>query len=154
MAIPNVLVHTGNRIRVLFDDQEIGLIQSVRATEDYAPEPASGLGQIEVQEYIPTMARYNLAITGMALRKLNMIQLGIFAIDAAFTLQGLVFDIAVYDKSTGAASKLLRKYEAASFASGDLEFTKHAIVAQNANFVALRVAGDMVGNDVTAVSGI
>jgi hypothetical protein len=150
VAQPNILVHTGNKIRILFDDVEVGLVQALRATEDYAPEPASGIGEIEVQEYIPTMARYNLAVTGMALRKQNMIQLGIYAVDSQFTLQGLVFDIAVYDRTVGADANLLRRYNGCSFASGDLEFTKHAIVAQNANFVALRVAGDMIGADISA----
>lgn len=61
MATTNVKTRSGNRVTVRFDGREIGLVQSVRMSDDYAPEPASGIGDIHVIEYVPTMARHSLS---------------------------------------------------------------------------------------------
>jgi len=62
MASTNQNVRTGNRFIVKFDGKTIGLCQSVDMRDDYAPEPASGIGNIHAQEYVPTMARHNLSV--------------------------------------------------------------------------------------------
>lgn len=134
----NVKTQTGNRIVVVFDGKQIGLVQSVRANDDYSPEPASGIGDIHVQEYVPTMARHSLSVSAMLLKKGAMMQAGIVMENGDAVLQGLVFDFEVYDKDSGT---LLRKYVGCSYASGDLEFSKHAIVMQSAQFNALDVVG-------------
>lgn len=138
MARTNLLVHSGNRIVVRLDGKTVGLIQSLRASDDFAPEPASGIGNIEVQEYVPTMARHNLNISMMTLNDKTMFGEGLQDENGAATLLGRVFDIEVFDKSTG---KLLRKYVDCKYASGDVEVTKHAIVVTNAVFVALTASG-------------
>ena len=38
-------------------------------------------------------------------------------------------------------SELLRKYEGCSYASGDVDVTKNAIIMSSAQFMALRVSG-------------
>lgn len=138
MATQNLKTRSGNRIVPLFDGKPIGLIQSVRMNDDYSPEPASGVGDIHAQEYVPTMARHSLSVSAMVLNKGAMLDAGIVMENGDAVLQGLVFDIAIYDKDTG---KELRKYSGCSYASGDLEVTKHAIVMQSAQFNALDVSG-------------
>lgn len=132
-------VRSGNQIAVLFDGKQIGLIQSISMNDDYAPDPASGIGDIHVQEYVPTMARHTLSVSAMLLNKSQLQAAGIVPENGDAVLQGLVFDIEQYDKLTGA---LLRKYTGVSYASGSIETTKHAIVTSNAQFNALDVNGD------------
>jgi len=138
MAQINQNTYTGNRIIVKFDGEQVGLIQSVRMNDDYAPEPASGIGDIHVQEYVPTLARHNLNVSNMILKKANLRAKGLVPENADAMLQGLVFDIEVYDKDN---ATLMRKYMGCSYASGDLDVQKHAIVVSNAVFNALDVAG-------------
>lgn len=137
MAKINQKTQTGNRIIVKLDGEQVGLIQSVRMNDDYAPEPASGIGDIHVQEYVPTMARHSLNVSNMVLKTDNLRTKGLTPENADAMLQGLVFDIEVYDKDT---SKLVRKYIGCSYASGDLEVSKHTIVMSNAMFNALDVS--------------
>ncbi|EAM1616322.1 hypothetical protein EU642_22055 [Salmonella enterica] len=132
-------VRSGNQIKVLFDGKQIGLIQSLSCNDDYAPEPASGIGDIHVQEYVPTMARHSLSVSAMLLNKSQLQAAGIVPENGDAVLQGLVFDIEQYDNLTGV---LLRKYMGVSYASGSIETTKHAIVTTSAQFNALDVTGD------------
>lgn len=138
MSSINLKTRSGNRIVVVFDGKQIGLCQSVRASDDYGPEPASGIGDIHVQEYVPTMARHNLSVSTMVLNRGNMRDAGIAAANGDDMLQGKVFDIEVYSKDDGT---LLRKYMGCSYASGDLEVSKHAIVMASGTFNALDVSG-------------
>jgi len=140
MAQTNLKTRSGNRIVVVFDGKQIGLVQSVRASDDYAPEPASGIGDIHVQEYVPTMARHSLSVSTMVLNQGSMLAAGIAMENGDAVLQGLVFDIEVYSKDDGT---LLRKYVGCSYASGDLEFSKHAIVMSSGTFNALDVVGTL-----------
>lgn len=134
----NLKTRSGNRIVVVLDGKQIGLLQSVRANDDYGPEPASGIGDIHVQEYVPTMARHSLSVSAMLLNKGAMLEAGIAMENGDAVLQGLVFDFEVYSKDDG---QLLRKYTGCSYASGDLEVSKHAIVMQSGTFNALDVSG-------------
>lgn len=132
-------VRSGNQIKVLFDGKQIGLIQSLSCNDDYAPEPASGIGDIHVQEYVPSMARHSLSVSAMLLNKSQLQAAGIVPENGDAVLEGLVFDIEQYDNLTGV---LLRKYTGVSYASGSIETTKHAIVTTSAQFNALDVMGD------------
>jgi len=138
MAQVNLKTRSGNRIRVTLDGIEVGLIQSVRLNDDYSPEPASGIGDIHVAEYVPTMARHALSVSYMVLNRNSMREQGISAVNGDDVLRGLVFDIETQDKDTG---EILRKYVGCSYASGDMEVSKHAIVMANAQFNALDVVG-------------
>lgn len=134
----NHKVRSGNRTVVVFDGKQIGMVRSVRANDDYGLEPASGIGDIHVQEYVPTMARHSLSVQAMVLIKGAMLEAGIVPENGDGALQGLVFDLEVYDKDTGA---LLRKYVGCSYASGDLDVSAHQIVMQSGTFNALDVVG-------------
>jgi hypothetical protein len=138
MAQQNLKTRSGNRIVITFDGKQIGLLQSVRMNDDYAPDAASGIGDIHVQEYVPTMARHTLNVSAMMLNRGALLEAGIAAENGDAMLQGLVFDIEVYDKDTG---QQLRKYVGCSYASGDIEISKHAILIQSGVFNALDVVG-------------
>lgn len=131
-------VRSGNQIKVFFDGKQVGLVQSVNANDDYSPEPASGIGDIHVAEYVPTMARHTLSVSKMLLNKADLSAAGIVPENGDAVLQGYVFDIEQYDNLTG---DLIRKYVGCSYASGSVEVTKHAIVTANAQFNALDVSG-------------
>lgn len=134
----NVKVQSGNRVAVIFDGKEIGLVQSVSMNDSYGLEAASGIGDIHVQEHVPTLATHSLSVSTLLLKKGAMMQAGIVPENGEFALQGLVFDFEVYDKGDGT---LLRKYIGVSYDSGGIEVTKHAIVVQNGQFKALDVTG-------------
>lgn len=134
----NVRVRSGNRIVVSFGGIDIGLVQSVRMNDDYGPEPASGIGSIHPVEYVPTMARHTLSVSKMTLINDWMAEAGISAENGDDVLQGRVFDITAYGKDEGT---ILRKYMGCSYASGDIDVSKHAIVMTSAQFNALDVAG-------------
>lgn len=134
----NIKVRSGNRVLVVFDGVKLGMVRSVRASDDYSPEPASGIGDIHVQEYVPTMARHTLSVSQMVLIKGAMLEAGIAAENGDAVLQGLVFDLELYDKDTGV---LLRKYVGVSYASGDIEINAHQIIVASGTFNALDVVG-------------
>ncbi len=134
----NLQTRSGNRIVVVLDGKKVGLIQNVRPNDDYAPDSASGIGDIHVQEWVPTMARHTIQVSTMVLNKGSLMQAGIVMENGDAVLQGLVFDFEVYSKDDGS---MLRKYIGCSYASGDMDFSKHAIVMQSAQFNALDVTG-------------
>lgn len=138
MATTNLKTRTGNRIVVVLDGKQVGLVQSVRMSDDYSPEPASGIGDIHVAEYVPTMARHSLSVSAMVLNRNSLRAQGIIGENGDDVLRGRVFDIEQYDKDTG---ELLRKYVGCSYASGDIDVSKHAIVMSSATFLALDVTG-------------
>jgi hypothetical protein len=139
MATQNLKTRSGNRTNVYFDGIKVGLIQNVRMSDDYAPDPASGIGDIHVQEYVPTMARHGLNVTAMVLKRGALSQAGaVIPENGDAVLQGLVFDFVVVDRST---NDVVKKYRGCSYASGDMEVTKHAIVMQSATFNALDTSG-------------
>ena len=106
--------------------------------QHYSPEPASGIGDIHVQEYVPTMARHTLSVSAMMLNRGALLEAGIAAENGDAMLQGLVFDFEVYSKDDGT---LLRKYVGCSYASGSIDIQKHQIAVQSAQFNALDVVG-------------
>lgn len=138
MASTNLKARTGNRVIVKFDGKQIGLVQNVRMSDDYGPEPASGIGDIHVAEYVPTMARHSVSVSSMILFVGAMREAGITTVDGDEALEGKVFDIVVESKDDGTE---LRKYTGCSYASGDVEVSKHAILVSNAQFNALNVTG-------------
>lgn len=134
----NSKVNTGNRISVVLDGKTIGLVQSVEMNDSYGLEPASGIGDIHVQEHVPTIATHSLSISTLLLRKRQLEKAGIIPENGEAVLKGLVFDLEVYSKDDGS---LLRKYIGVSYDSGSMSVQKHAIVVQNGQFKALDVVG-------------
>jgi hypothetical protein len=140
MPRSNVQVQTGNRILVKFDNQTIGMCQSVRASNDYGMQETSAIGDIHVVEYVPSIARHTLTAAFVVLKRALLEQAGIFTLpeNGDSVMLGRVFDVAIIDKDTGRA---LRTYKDCSFASDDIEVTKHAVVAKNTTILARDVVG-------------
>ena len=140
MASEHRIVNSGNRIEVQLDGKMVGLIQSYRANDDYGHEPASGIGDIHVQEYVPSLARHQITVSTMVLFSKNLRDSGVAMENGDEVLKGLVFDIVVYGRDPKNAG-MLRKYTQCSYTGGDVEVTKHAIVVSSAQFVALDASG-------------
>jgi len=143
MATEHRIVNSGNRIEIQFDGKVVGLVQSLRMNDSYDPQPASGIGDIHVQEYVPSMARHELSAESMVLFTKNLRDSGIAMENGDAVLQGLVFDIVVYGRDPK-NSGVLRKYTKVSFTSGDVTIQKHAILVANAQFLALDVTGTRI----------
>lgn len=137
MATTNTKVLSGNTIKVVFNNTSIGLIQSVRASDNYGLQPASGIGDIHVQEYVPSEAMHTLSVQSMVLSQGNMRAAGIATINGEEALKGVVVDIIVF----GPNNQELRKYTSCSYDSGDLEISAHKIVSSSCQFKALDVSG-------------
>ena len=138
MATRNVQVQSGNRIVVELDGKPVGLIQSLRASEDYGLEPAYGIGDIDPVENVPTRASYTLSITAMVLILSNLRALGIATENGDGALTGRVYDIVFYSKDT---LQILRKYMSCSWASGDISVDANRITMQQGQMRGLGVTG-------------
>lgn len=134
----NLKTKNGNKTIVSFDGHQIGLAQSVDMRDDYSPEAASGIGDAEALEYVPTMARHTVNVEEMVLRTGSLRQLGISAENAEDMLRGNVFDLSVVSKN---GDGVIRTYKDCSYASGSVTVRKHAIVVSSAVFNALSVSG-------------
>jgi len=134
----NLQTHSGNRIVVEFDGKVIGLVQSVKMADSYPMEEAVGIGDIHVQEYVPTKATHILTVSALVMMRHNMRDAGVAPQNGDDVLRGLVFDLCIYSKDSG---RLLRKYIGCSYESGDTTITANKIVAQTATLKALDVVG-------------
>jgi len=138
MASVNLKTKTGNRIIVQFDGKAIGTAQNVDMRDEYSPEPVSGIGDIHVLEYTPTMARHTISVEEMVLNTGSLRDLGVTSENGDVMLEGLVFDLVSMSKDDGS---VIRKYTGCSYANGGVQVRKHAILISNATFNALDVSG-------------
>lgn len=158
MPRSNLKTYSGNRITVEFDGQVIGLVQSVRLSDSYGLEDASGIGDIHVIEHVPSKAVHTVAVTNMTLFAGNMRDTGIAYENGDQALQGLIFDIVIYgdtapgspdnvgaggtpDALQGTTGAAIRTIVGCSFDSGDVDITAHRIVVQSGQFKAIDVVG-------------
>jgi hypothetical protein len=135
---PNVKTITGNRVIVEFGGVQVGAVQSVRMSDNYARESVSGIGDIHSLEFPPTRAEHSISVSNMTLYVGNMRQAGISPINGDDVLQGLELDIVSYSRDTGA---VLRKYEGCSFDSGETSVDAHRIVMQSSQWKCRDVTG-------------
>lgn len=133
-------VVTGNEVYVFFNNTRLDLVQSFRATDDYGFEPASGIGDIHVTEYVPTLARHAISISRFVLKRDTAVSLGIIQENGASALVNTPFDITVISKKTGA---MLRKYLKSINNSGDIGLSAHRVIVTDANFVAIDASGQI-----------
>lgn len=68
----NILVSTGNRVAVVVNGKEVGLCQSVRCSDNYNLQAASGIGDIHVQEWVPTQAIHQITAQTMVIFKKDL----------------------------------------------------------------------------------
>jgi len=130
----NLKVRSGNKIVVVFDGKQIGMVQSVRPSDSMGLEAASGIGDIHVQEHVATQAVHAISVSAMVLIKGAMSDAGLTLGTGDEALKGLVFEIEIYDKDQ---TTMLYKYVGCSFDSGDMDISAHRIIMQSAQFKAL-----------------
>ena len=131
-------VMTGNEIRVAIDGVELELVQSIRFTDDYGHEDASGIGDIHVQEHVPTVARHTATMSKLAVPREVAVELGIITEHGDAAMAGKVFDIEVFEKESGA---LIRKVINCTNIGGDIGFTAHRMIMTDAQFRGRDVSG-------------
>ena len=131
-------VQSGNRIVVEFGGVAVGMIQSVRMSDSYALEDATQIGDIHVQEHVPTKASHTLSVSAMNLRVGSLRAAGAIPQNGDVALQGLVLDFVSYSRDTGLP---LRKYVSCSYDSGDTDVSANRIVMNSGTFKALDVMG-------------
>jgi hypothetical protein len=158
MARPNLKTYSGNRITVEFDGVVVGLIQSLRLSDSYGLEDASGIGDIHVIEHVPSKAVHQVSVSNMTLFTGNMRDAGIANENGDMALRGNIFDIVIYgDSAPGSSDNLgaggtpeaiqattgtpVRTIIGCSFDSGEVDITAHRIVVQTGQFKALDVSG-------------
>lgn len=141
MAKVNIKARSANRVAVVLDGKQVGAMQSVRMSDDYGLEGVYGIGDTDPIEHVPGAARYSISVSNVVLKSSSLRALGLAPENGAAALQGQVFDIEVYDKESG---ELLRKYGGCSYASGDVDVSKNAIIMNSAQFMALTVTGNGV----------
>lgn len=129
---------TGNEVRVAIDGVELELLQSIRFTDDYGHEAASGIGDIHVQEHVPTVARHTATMSKLAVPRETAIELGIVSENGDSALQGRVFDIEVFDRKSGV---LIRKIINCVNIGGDIAFTAHRMIMTDAQFQGRDASG-------------
>ena len=157
--VQNVIVRSSNRFTIKMGGVAIGLLQDLRCQDDYSPEPASGIGDIHVKEYVATMARHTLTTSQACMFANSLRALGISFANGDDALKGMVFDIEIADRintasvAPGSSSpvimqdndgSVLRTYKKCSFASGDVEIRKHAIIITSATLNACDVEGTTI----------
>ncbi len=134
----NLKTQSGNRVVVQFGGVQVGLIQSVRLNDSYALEDASGIGDIHVQEHVPSKATHTLSVSAMVLLVGSLRAAGAIPENGDATLLGTVFDFVVFSRDTGLP---LRKYISCSYDSGDTDVSAHRILMNSGTFKALDVQG-------------
>ncbi len=131
---------TGNNITVFINNQQIQVLTTLRATDDYGLEPVTEVGDGHVVEYVPTVARHAISISKFLMAKETAISAGIINQNMDSALQGNTFDIEIFSNTTGL---LMRKYLNASNTSGDVSIQANRLIVIDANFVATDVTGTL-----------
>jgi hypothetical protein len=136
MATANLKVRTGNKITVKIDGKDVGLIQSIRSTDNYGLEPAYTIGEIDAQEYVPTLEVHSLSVQTLVLYTGSLLQAGVTIKDGQNALEGLIFDIIITDKQ----DNKVRTYTGCSYDSGEIEISTNKIVSASCQFKAIGVS--------------
>jgi len=137
----NKQAQSGNEIVLTFDGNVLGVIQSLRVSSSFAPQPVVGIGSIDPIEYVPTLSKNTVQVSSAALRNSTLRKLGIMPASSEDALKGLVFDILIIDKPTKA---VLRKIESCSFDNASIDIRANAVVMTDASFNALSISGDQL----------
>jgi len=137
---------TGNLVLLKFGDVTLGTIQSMSVNDDYGPEPISGIGDIHVYEYPPTMARHTISVEYAVLKKKTLISLGVVPENGCERLKGMELDIEIYSKTgCDTIGSVVRSYRYCSLASGSFNIQAHRVIMSNATFNARDVKGSFTG---------
>jgi len=131
----NRQVSSGNKISVEINGKSVGLIKSIRCSDSYGLTEATGIGDINVQEWVPTVARHSLSVQSMVLFKNSLLQEGVTLKHGDEALLGVVFSIVINDKDMNGT----RTYFGCSYDSGELDISANQITSASCQFKALGV---------------
>jgi|SRR5215813_5783008 len=137
--MPDV-VFKANLVNVLIDGQEFTLLSDIRASDDYGLQEVSGIGDIHVKEYPPSLARHEFTLNGYVTKPEPSWSDGIIPENGDAALTEKVFTIEIFDKK----GPLLRKYLNASCNRGEASLAAHRLIMKNAQFFALDAVGTFV----------
>lgn len=148
MSRLNKQVLSANILTIQFDNQVIGIIQSLRISGDFGLTDESGIGDNLVVEYVPGVAHINVSASGIVLIAKNLLSAGIMpSTSARDVLTGKVFDIGLFDKASGV---WLMKAIDCSSASIDIGINTGRAVSFDGSFRARDMAGTLVSASPTA----
>ncbi len=138
MAREHTVVRTANFIKILLDGQSVGIVQNMRGSDDYGLEPVHGVGNINAFEHVPTVARHNVSVGLVVLRRDLLVQKGFIPKNGKDALRGLIFDMEAYDERDG---QMIKGYIGCSYASGDVSIDANRVIMRNTTFMALDTIG-------------
>ncbi|KIL42079.1 hypothetical protein SD70_02530 [Gordoniibacillus kamchatkensis] len=143
MATINKQVQSANLLVIQFDGQQIGIVNSARFSGDFGLTDESGIGDNVVVEYVPGIAHVNVSASGIVLIQKNLLSAGIVPSSSVRDiLQGKVFDIGVFNRTSGA---WLLKASDCSVASIDIAINTGRAVSFDASFRARDLSGTLLG---------
>lgn len=132
--------YESNKIRLMVDGVQLNLVGRFEATDDYALEAVSGIGDIHVIEHVPTIALHRFTLNGYVEKTEKTISMGIIPENGDVALRGKTFHIEIFDTE----GPLLRKYEDAMCNNGSSSADAHRLYMKGATFHALDTAGKQV----------
>lgn len=143
MPTINRQVQSANLLVIQFDAQQIGIVSSARFSGDFGLTDESGIGDNVVVEYVPGIAHVNVSASGIVLIQKNLMSAGIMPSSSVRdVLQGKVFDIGLYNRTSGA---WLLKAIDCSPASIDIGVNTGRGVSFDASFRARDMSGTLLG---------
>lgn len=137
----SLYTYSGNDVRVFLGGVEVPLLQNLSGDDAYNHEPASGVGDIHVTEFIPSRAMHTITIDKMIFKPELLTLLGIIVENGDGALRGLMFDIEVQAKRGG----VLKTWYDAKCDRARVTVRAHSIIVQDATFMALDTAGVLTG---------
>lgn len=139
----NRQVQSANLLVIQFGGVEVGVVQSARFSGDFGLTDESGIGDSVVVEYIPGVAHVNVSASGILLIQKNLLQAGLMpSTSVREILAGKVFDIGIFNRSTGAW--LLKAIDCSS-ASFDIGVNTGRALTYDYSFRARDIAGTLIG---------
>jgi hypothetical protein len=141
----NYKSHTGNRIIIRFNGAIVGLVQSLRASEDFGVQGLYQVGDIQAAELVPTQAQYTLT-ADMIFLKTDTFYSGfgsstpLAPVDPYGALYFKPFQVAIYDSDT---MKLMRYWDGCYYSQGDLQISMNAVLTGSCTFRAITASGSM-----------
>lgn len=145
----NRQTYVANRLDIQFDNQSqaVGAVQNANVTMSFGLDTVSGIGDIRVKEYVPTIARISLSSDQTYLFNMEIDRLssgglagqsGLLPAQAQEALTGVVFDVsAVVLNPPQTAYSTLWIASGCSLDSGNMSAAKHGTVMRQCQFQAL-----------------
>jgi hypothetical protein len=118
---------TGNRAIFKIAGKVIGVAQNVEVSDDFGLQEVDGLGNLEVQEYVPGKLTHRISgssyfVVNQNLRQLNLVP------ESGDWLSSPEFEVEIQDALTNST---VESYVGCKFASHSRTYAKHQITGQS-----------------------